>query len=264
MKVKTSKYKVSTSPLLKEYMITENIKVKVSVDEFATGLEAKADYWDSISTFTESGKKSREELTNQFANLSKEEIEDLVKNNMDLQKEQDEILRETLNSYAQTILTNNYLQRELEMLEHIENVQNYFDEEEGTFNQLTNSKPEDELDPHDKKITNGVYSLKFYIENGNNENYTVSHYLEINRVFRESDIPHQIDASRNNSYSEIEEVETYINNKLKEYNYLFLVKKAILVEDMKQFNIHPRLIRELGIKVLESKEDILNYVKEQE
>lgn len=239
-------------------IVNKNIEVTFTHKDNKVTFEGN--YWRNINPYNDEEIQARKELLSKFSSLPKEGIEKLlVTHHAQEQTKKEEIMQLMLSlteEVSQVIL----LEHELSIIKRIDAIKAFFETSEDTFNKVTRETKDNRINV---SITNGIYTLKIWASKGYRKNYDIGCYLVINNNFEiiNSQYGNTIESFQNNSYSDITKVETYINNKLKKYNHLFTIKKAIMKKDVEKYKIHPRIIKELGIKVFETPEEILNAIK---
>lgn len=232
-------------------------KIEVRISEETASVEAIADFWNFLQPYNDVGKEEKASFLRQFETLSENQINEqlaLTQNDLDSQKLE---VEKALKAYTESVIQARFLNNELAILEKITEIQRYFEKHKDSWNQVIKEEKDYSFDV---RITNGIYTMHIFAHKYYNKNFQIRGYISLNDMLS-SKSSTSIDSFDNSSYSEVSKVETYIKNKLKKFSYLFSVEKAVLASDVKRFNIHPRIIKELNIQVFDTQEDLLNAVK---
>lgn len=240
-------------------LLHNNIGITITEDADDSKVTVTGDYWRNIHPFNEDEKQVKEELFSRFSDLPKEEIDKLLVEHRAQEIIKKEEIMQKMLSLTEEVVHIKFLEREIAIIKQIADIKAFFEANNETFNKVTRDTKDNVINI---TVTNGIYSLNIRASNGYRKNYDIRGYIEFNNNFDvNSQNRRAIESFENNSYSDISKVETYINNKLKKYNHLFTIKKAIMKKDVEKYKIHPRIIKELGIKVFETPEEILNATK---
>lgn len=240
-------------------LLHNNIGITITENADDSKVTVTGDYWRNVNPFNEEEQKAKEELLSRFSNLPKDEIDKLLVEHRAQEIIKKEEIMQKMLSLTEEVVHIKFLEREVAIIKRIDAIKSFFETNHETFNKVSRDTKDNAINI---TVTNGIYSLYIRASNSYRKNYEIRGYLDFNNNFDvNSQNRRTIESFENNSYSDISKIENYINNKLKKYNHLFTIKKAILKKDVEKYKIHPRIIKELGIKVFETPEEILNATK---
>ena len=227
--------------------------ISVDLHEKSTGIGLIVDSKELLSPFKE--QPLFEFLKTMKDSISQMPVEEL-ESQLNQQEEKYHVLIDNLLSLGwkvgkiQSTLT--LLRKEMDTVKELEGIKDY----------LENSEKLNRLEVRESTsngisfyIQNAVYTLWIRVlKYSNLKNYQITGFLLFNnKVFCEYYEGHKkdypaIDMFDSKSFSEIDKVIKYIQNKFKKYAHLFHFHKAILEEHVDEFTLEGRILNECQIK----------------
>lgn len=237
--------------------------LRVSLNRKENGLVVSSDNWNLLRPFMEKEKELKQKALEPLQSLTKEELA----HKLSLHKQQSETVEEkVLKAMLELIKEGTQIQLiqdELKTLDDAEKAKKYVQKNQSVFNQVVETKDKEGL--KSVRLHNNVYILSLEASNPSyRKNYQVTFSLQLNPYFfPQSKYGYTLELVESNSHKEAEQTEKYIENKLKKLAHLFQLENAVLKEHLDKFDIPERFIKEVGIQVFDSKEDMVKTSKEQ-
>ncbi|WCK57337.1 hypothetical protein PP175_29545 (plasmid) [Aneurinibacillus sp. Ricciae_BoGa-3] len=230
-------------------------KQGIHVSLTTKGNVVKGEYYRFTHPYSEEEKALQKATLEPFQKATKEKLEaDLLLHHQNFDSIGDQVL-ETMYLLMEEKKRMEIIEIELLTLKRIEEAKQFIEKNQGIFNQVIKTE-EDGGEIINVSLQNKVYKLLMRIVKPSYiKNHVIYFSLGLNEdIFRGKAYGYNIERIENTSYSEYEQVETYINNKIKKYGYLFELDDAMLKEHQENFHIPVRFIKDLGLQLFDDKE----------